>query len=57
MIRGFLEENPDCADRALRHSVARMQNEGFCEDEIRAYLEDLHDCAHLHDVDIDSVLE
>ena len=57
MLRDFLEKNPDCADKVLRHGVAWMRDAGFTEDEIRAHLDELHECGHLEDVDFDNVLQ
>jgi len=57
MMRGFFTENPECNDKMVRYGVARMRDEDFTDDEIRAYLEDLHDCGHLGDIDIDGILD
>lgn len=56
IMRGFLAENPDCADKMLRYNVAWMRDEGFTEDEIRAHLEDLNEGGYPVDFDIDTVL-
>lgn len=56
MIRGFLDANPECADKFLRYGVAEMRERDFTDDEIRAHLEEMHGCGHTDDIDIDSLL-
>ncbi len=56
IMSDFLAENPDCAEKMLRHGVAMMRDDDYAEDDIRAYLEDLHGCGHLDELDIDDIL-
>lgn len=56
MMGGFMDANPDCADKMLRYGVAQMREEGFSEEEIRDHLDALSECGHVSDADIDTVL-
>ena len=55
-MHGFLDENPEFADKMLRYGVAQMRAEGHSDEEIRDHLDALHECGHLSEIDIDSVL-
>jgi hypothetical protein len=55
-MRGFLDENPECADKMLRHGVSQMRDEGYADDEIRYHFNALNECGHFGEIDIDSVL-
>lgn len=56
MMRGFLDENPECAEKMLRYGVAQMRDEDFSDEEIRAHFEEMRECGHFGDVDIDHIL-
>ena len=56
-MRGFLAENPECADKMARYGVAKMRDDGFSDDEIRAHFADLLECGHLDGIDIDDLLQ
>lgn len=56
MMRGFIDENPECAEKLLRYGVARMREDDFTDEEIRAHFEEMHECGHFENVDIDSIL-
>jgi hypothetical protein len=56
LIRGFLDENPDVAERLLRYGVDRMRAADYSDEEIRAHVEEMHGCGHFDDLDVDSIL-
>lgn len=57
MIRGFLAENPDCAEKMARYGVARMKEDGVPTDEIREHLEHMQERGLLPDLDVEAILE
>lgn len=56
IIRGFLDENPDIAEKFIRYGIAEMRERDFTDEEIRAHLEEMHECGHMDEFDIDSLL-
>ena len=57
MMRDFLDENPECAEKMLRYGVARMRDEDFSDEEIRSHFAEMHECGHFADVDVDTILD
>lgn len=57
MIRGFLAENPDCAEKMARYGAAKMKEEGVTTDEIRGHLQHMQERGLLPDLNIEDILE
>jgi hypothetical protein len=57
MIRAFLDENPDVAERLARYSADRLRAEGWSDDEIRDHFDHIRERGLLADLDIDTILD
>ena len=57
MIRGFLDENPDVAERVARYGADRLRAEGWSDDEIRDHFEHIRECDLLADLDVDTIFD
>ena len=56
MIRSFLDENPECAEKLALHGIERMREEGFSDGQIRDHFDHLHYAEHHDMLDIDDLL-
>jgi hypothetical protein len=56
MVSGFLEENPECAEKLARYGVERMREDGFTDDDIRDHFDHLHYHGYGTDIDVDDLL-
>lgn len=55
-IQGFFADNPDCAAKMARYTVAMMREEGLEDDEIREHLDHMHSRSFLTEIDIEDIL-
>ena len=56
MIRGFLDENPECAEKLLRYGIDQMRARDFSDEEIRTHFEEMQQCGQFAEVNIDGLL-
>ena len=56
ILRDFLDDNPECAERLARYSVARMRDDGMTDAEIRRHLETAQHHGLASRLDIDDLL-
>ncbi len=57
IMRGFLAENPDIAERLARYGVAKLREEGWSDEDIREHLDHMKERDLLSDLDIDTLLD
>ncbi len=56
VLRDFLEDNPDCAERLTRYGVARMRDDGMTDEDIRDHLDHVRHHGFAPELDLDDLL-
>lgn len=57
MMRGFLQENPDVAERLARYGAAQLREEGWSDEDIREHLAHMQERGFLAELDPDTLFD